>query len=266
MIDTVEILILLALGLLAGTVGGLLGVGGSIVMIPALVVVFGGRDWGTQHLFQASAMVVNVAVALPASIRHRQKGAVDKRLFRIMLPVTMVFIIVGVLVSDRLEGQVLQRLFAVFLVYVAGVNLHRLTRPRRAAAAESAARVTLVRGGICGVVMGFMAGLLGIGGGGVAVPLIQMVCRLPLRTCIAVSANVMCITAAVGAITKMSSLHLHDADWRRALTLSLLLAPTAVLGGFIGAGLTHRLPVRVVRTIFVVVVLITAAKMGGLLG
>ena len=50
-----------------------------------------------------------------------------------------------------------------------------------------------------------------------------------------------------------------------ALILALLLAPTAVFGAFLGAGLTHRLPLRVVRIIFVAVVLITAAKMGGLI-
>ncbi len=267
LINTVEILILLGLGLLAGSLGGLLGIGGSIIMIPALVIIFGERDWGTQHLFQASAMLVNVAVALPASIRHRQAGALDKRLFRIMLPITMFFIIMGVLVSDQLEGDMLRQLFAVFLVYVAIVNIRRLIRPVSRPDGPDhpvqLGKVTWLRGSFCGGVMGTMAGLLGIGGGGVAVPLIQTVCHLRLRTCIAVSANVMCITAGVGAVTKMSSLHRHDGDWRSALILALLLAPTAVLGAFIGAGLTHRLPIRTVRAVFVVVVLMTAAKMGG---
>ena len=263
LIEPLEIVILLMLGLVAGTLGGLLGIGGSIIMIPALVIIFGSRSWAEQHLFQAAAMLVNVAVAIPAALRHRRAGMLHKQLFRIMLPVTMVFIIVGVLVSDRIDGAVLQRLFALFLLYVVIVNVRRLLRRPAAPGMESPGVVDLPRGGVCGAVMGFMAGLLGIGGGGVAVPLIQMVCRLPLRQCIAVSANVMCLTAGVGALTKLSTLHQHDAEWQRAVVIAVILAPSAVLGGFCGAGLTHRLPLKWIRCAFVVVLLITAGKMGG---
>ena len=67
------------LGLVAGTLGGMLGVGGSLIMIPALVMMF-GREGQTEgfnlHLYQAAAMIVNLFVAIPATLRHRQAGAV----------------------------------------------------------------------------------------------------------------------------------------------------------------------------------------------
>ncbi|HWB19632.1 MAG TPA: sulfite exporter TauE/SafE family protein, partial [Phycisphaerales bacterium] len=110
-----------------------------------------------------------------------------------------------------------------------------------------------------GAVTGFIAGLLGIGGGLVAVPLLQRICRLPLRQCIASTAAMMCVTATVGSIVKCSTLHtLTDASGQSlnlsavdALRLAAVLAPTAMLGGLFGAKLTHKLPLPIVRTAFI---------------
>ncbi|MCH9003289.1 MAG: TSUP family transporter, partial [Planctomycetes bacterium] len=64
---------MLLIGLFTGVVGGLLGVGGSIVMIPAMTEVIGPD----QHLYQAAAMIVNFFVVVPAVYQHRKAGAID---------------------------------------------------------------------------------------------------------------------------------------------------------------------------------------------
>ncbi len=258
-----QILILLAIGLVAGTIGGMIGVGGSVIMIPALAILFGRYEWANQHLFQASAMVVNLAVALPSALRHRAKGALRMDLFRVMLPAAIIAIIGGVLVSNLFSGAALRQVFAIFLVYVVIDELIKLARKHEDHDPERA-RVDIPRGGFVGGVMGFAAGLLGIGGGGVAVPLARVVCRLPIRECIGTVSAIMCVTAAFGATTKILTLEQHDARWQDALTIALLLAPTGVVGGHIGAGLTHRLPIRVVRMVFVLTVIAAAGRMGGL--
>ena len=60
------------IGLVAGVLGGMLGVGGSVIIIPGMTIVL-GYD---QHLYQAAAMVANVAVSIPATMRHYKAGAV----------------------------------------------------------------------------------------------------------------------------------------------------------------------------------------------
>ena len=74
--DLVDQLILVGTGLGAGLMGGLLGIGGSVVMIPIIVHVV-GRD---QHFAQGAAMLVNVFVAIPAALRHHKGGRVRKEL------------------------------------------------------------------------------------------------------------------------------------------------------------------------------------------
>lgn len=263
-LGSTEFVLLALIGLVAGVLGGLLGIGGSIIMIPAMAIVFARRPWGDQHLYQAAAMAVNVAVALPAALKHRKAGALHRPLFRILLPAAMVAIVLGVLVSNLFDPPTLKRIFALFLVYIIIDNTVKLIGQRPEHEPHDA-RVNLATGGLVGATMGFAAGLLGIGGGGIAVPLANVVCRVPLRQAIAVSAAVMCLTAGVGAIIKISTLPQHGHDWSEALVIALILSPTAVLGGHLGASLTHRVPVRLVRAIFTLVIALAAARMAGLL-
>lgn len=259
-IEASDIIPLMLTGFAAGVLGGLLGIGGSIIMIPAMALLFARRDWSDQHLLQAAAMLVNVVVALPAALKHRKMGAFRVDLFRAMLPATIVFIIIGVLVSDQLDSFWLRRLFALFLIYTAVTTIAKALQKRPPHEPENE-RVTRVRGGFVGAVMGFLAGLLGIGGGGIAVPLAHVVCRLRLKNCIAVSSMIMCITAGIGAALKISLLPGHGHAVIEPFVLFLCLAPTAVAGSVIGASLTHRIPANALRLVFGIVIMVVAARM-----
>lgn len=268
-----ELLMIGLTGLGAGLLGGLLGVGGSIVMIPVLTVGLGPD----QHLYQAAAMAANVAVALPAALRHRRAGAIDWGVLRWMLPASVLCVLVGVALSNlpvfegREGGVWLGRLLAVFQVYVVVVNVRKLVGRSgdEPAVGPASAGVSARASGGVGAAMGLSAGLLGIGGGAIAVPMQQALLRLPLRVCIANSSAVMVVSAAIGAVMKNATLAQHGtADqplaWWSGLALAGLLAPLAIVGSRIGAGLTHRLPLRVVRVVFVGLMLVTAWKMAAL--
>ena len=274
--DTVGILVT---GLVAGLFGGLLGVGGSIIMIPALVAFFGqghrpGYAGFNQHLYQAAAMIVNIAVAIPATIRHTRAGAVVPRVVRSMLPAALLGVVAGVWLSNARafrEGMadtpgpvLLGRVMAVFLLYVIVMNIARMFRRARDPHAPLILRH--VSSGRCtgvGLAMGLVAGLLGVGGGALAVPLQQVVLKLRLRNCIANSAAVMCFTALVGAVYKNLSLPQHGLAIDRSLLLAALFIPPAVIAAWAGSHLTHRLPVRLVRGVFILALAASAWKMAG---
>jgi uncharacterized membrane protein YfcA len=125
---------------------------------------------------------------------------------------------------------------------------------------------------VVGGIMGFAAGLLGIGGGVITVPLLQRICNLPLRQCIATSTALMCITAVVGAVRKNLTLSQHvDAlgvplDPWDSLIIAACLAPTAVIGGLIGAYLTHKFPLGWLRVAFVLLMSWASLNMLGVMG
>jgi len=277
-----ELLAIAGLGLAAGTLGGMLGVGGSVLMIPGLVFILGRPTGVEQHLYQAAAMIANVAVSVPAALRHRRAGAMTPAALRWMLPAALGCVVLGVWLSNlpvfagQDGGTWLGRLLAVFLVYVIVVNVQKLRQPSASPSTgpsntEDLSGATPQRGLTVGAVMGTLAGLLGIGGGAVAVPLQQTLMRLPLRRCIANSSAVICVSAAVGAIYKNATLArwpvpdgAEPITWGQGITLALLLAPTAWAGGRLGASLTHRLPLRAIRGAFVALMVVAAWKMADL--
>jgi len=261
--ETWSIAVLLVVGLVAGIAGGMLGIGGSVVMIPALAFVFRGRTWDDQHLFQAAAMIVNVVVALPAAVRHKRAGAVPWGFVRIFGIATLIAIGLGVWASNQLDNRPLRLIFAAFLVYVVAHTLYKLTKGEAEFAPEGE-RVTVPRAGSVGLVTGASAGLLGIGGGIVSVPLAHTLCRLPLKQCIAASAVVMVVSSTVGSVMKLATLGQHGFKWTDAVLMALALAPTALLGGWIGAGLTHRSSLRTLRLVFCALLVVMAGRMAGL--
>jgi len=256
---------LLAIGLAAGLLGGMLGIGGSLVMIP-LLTVFLGKN---HHISQAVAMIVNLFVAAPALISHDRAKAVQWQLVGRLLPAGTTFILLGVMASNLITAERLEAIFGVFLLYVILTNVVQLKQHSDDTPVHHQRRGWAVISAVAAIT-GFMSGLLGIGGGLVAVPLLQRICRLPLRQSIATTAAMMCVTATVGAVLKNATLPSHVDEFglplsiNQCLMLAAYLAPTAVIGGLFGARLTHTLPLPVVRLVFIVLMLWSASDMLGI--
>jgi uncharacterized protein len=151
-------------------------------------------------------------------------------------------------------------LLALFIATYAVVNLYRIARPLPAShrPVERIGRKLLTS---IGAVAGLVGGLLGLGGGVVMVPLLQVIARVRLREAIAVSSAVMIATALVGASIKFATLPQHDVSAARAGLFVLMMAPTAMIGASLGAYMAHRMPLAVVRGIVSVLLLIAAFRM-----
>lgn len=261
-IPLTEVIWLLVVGLGAGILGGLLGIGGSIIMIPVLTLLFGHE----QQLSQASAMIVNVFVAAPAVIRHRGARAIDWKIVGRMIPAGVIFVLIGVEISNELGNRVLQILFGAFLLYVVYMNIRKLLE-KADHDDEDGVRRTWWAASTVGGIMGFAAGLLGIGGGIIAVPLLQRITRLPLRSAIACSATAMCLTSPFGAIRKnmdlASIVSETDEPLKLSLTIAACLAPMAIVGALFGARLTHTMPLRQLRIAFIVLLSLASLRFFG---
>lgn len=261
-LDLAQIAVIALIGLAAGLLGGLAGIGGSMVMIPGLVLVLGYRDesHSEQHLYMASAMVVNALVAYPAAARHAKSGAVRWDLFRVLLPAMIASILVGVLLSNLVDGSRLRDLLALFIALYCLFNLVRVFARQTDfdVEREHATRARLVT---CALLAGLVSGLLGLGGGVVLVPLLQMICRVRLRKAIGTTLAVMPASAIVGSTTKLATLSSHGQTLSDALILVLVMAPLAMLGGHLGATLAHKLPLKIVRLLILSLMLIVAMKL-----
>jgi uncharacterized membrane protein YfcA len=111
-----EIVGLVALGLIAGTIAAALGVGGGVIYVPALVVVFAFD----QHIAQGTSLAVILPTAVVATAAHARLGNVQ---WRLTVPIALAGILgafFGAWVAFELEPDLLQRLFGIFLLITAG--------------------------------------------------------------------------------------------------------------------------------------------------
>lgn len=248
---SLDLLWLVPVGLVAGGLGGMLGIGGSILMIPAMMLLYGPD----LHVYQGAAMIVNFFVVVPATLHHIRHGAVMPEIVRVTIPTAAATVLLGVWVSEsawfRGPNEIhLSRLFGAFLWYEAAFNLRRAivpagrwTREPGPAGPPAAWRVAA----LVGLPTGFVGGLLGVGGGILAVPTQQLFLRVPVRHAIANSAATIICLSAIGAVFKNVMLARQGMSPARTLVLAGLLIPTAMIGGYLGAWLTHRMPLRFLR-------------------
>lgn len=113
---------LLAAGLIAGFLAGLLGIGGGGILVPVFYEVFGVLqvDPGVQmHLALGTTMAVLVATTLRSFLGHWQRGSVDMVLWRRFLPWTLLGVFLGIAVAKVADGSVLKLVWVVVAAAVA---------------------------------------------------------------------------------------------------------------------------------------------------
>lgn len=119
-----EILALLAIGLTAGLLAGLLGIGGGVVMVPAMVLIM-GLD---QHVAQGTSLLVIIPAAALGSFTHHRHGRLALRDAAAMAVGGVLGAVLGSVTALSLDDQLLRRLFAILILAVAV----RLLMTRRA--------------------------------------------------------------------------------------------------------------------------------------
>lgn len=259
--DPASIAPYLGFGLFGGAIGGLLGVGGSIGFIP-LATIFLAPD---KQQLQGAAMITNVVVALTAYRRYRRAGTTDWTLARRIVPAAIVAVLAGVATSLVVEAPVFRVLFAAFLFAIAArefVQLARGAADGSAAGHELRAPLPAVIGGV----MGYLAGLLGIGGGVVGIPLMRAWGGLEMKRAVVTSICTMVPLTAVGASLKALTLWNTELPGGGSaivptLAIAACLVPTAIVGSWLGASLNLRVTGKAVRWVLTAYLPVAAAWM-----
>jgi len=270
MLEGWQIAALMVSGLVGGLLGGFLGIGGTVVFMPLLKLICDASP-ATRidaHTAIAVTLVLNVCVGAAATLGHARAGRVMGRIVKVLIPCSLVASLAGVWVGNLFAGDAqvwLWRLFGITMLYVAAFNAYRLVRPLSAVDAApgdfAGPPPPLYKVGAVGLAAGFAAGLLGIGGGTIAVPAQQMLLRMRLRAAIANSAVTVVFSCILAAIFKHVSLGSQGVDPARPWLLVVLMAPTGVCGALLGSHLTHRVPRLWVRLVFIALLLWTAWEM-----
>ena len=235
-------------GLLAGGLGAMLGLGGGVVVVPTLEL-FGGYFLSSPHTLQqiiAASQLGVLSVAVASSAGYLTKGGfVRFRVAYALAPLTVFGGILGSLLLLVLEPKLIATIFALLLCYTAFELIRGLNKADTERSEPSKlAKPTLVFGGI-------MSGLLGIGGGTIQVPVLNLLVGLPFRAAVATSTFMMGFTAIANASIQIASGKLQP-ELAGAIALGILI------GARISSSWATRVPVRTLKLMFSLLVLYSA--------
>ncbi|WDE11001.1 sulfite exporter TauE/SafE family protein [Thalassomonas haliotis] len=254
---------LVATGVFAGILAGLLGVGGGIVIVPVLFFLF--QSFGVSP---ESAMLVATATSLativPTSISsiraHSQKGNVDFGLLKRWAAFILLGVLAGSWLVTRIEGTMLTMLFGVIAVLSALNMLFRTGKSALYQQLPAAAGQTVM-----GTAIGFFSSMVGIGGGTISVPLLSLY-NYPAHKAVGTAAAIGLIISLPGALT-MLALGNTPSDAPRG-TFGLVnligfacIVPLTVLFAPVGASLAAKLDAVKLKKVFAFVLLFTGLRM-----
>ncbi|HCC29209.1 MAG TPA: permease [Marinilabiliales bacterium] len=114
--DATTLLLLIAIGLVAGTLGGLLGIGGGIIMIPAMVYVMG---MGQHEAIGTSLAVMLPPIGLFAAYNYYKEGYINLKFALIMAAAFMVGSFFSSKLAVSIPASTIRKAFSIFLVIVA---------------------------------------------------------------------------------------------------------------------------------------------------
>jgi uncharacterized membrane protein YfcA len=264
---------LLLTGSIVGVLGAILGIGGGIFLVPALVLIF---HIPVHHAI-ATSIVSVIATSSAVASTNVERGLANMRLGMTLEVATVLGAMSGALTAGWLSEATLLRIFAVALLVVAVLLGWKSSKSERAAidnlqhtvlddqpddlgllgasfydpveGRQISYRVWKVLPGfLASLIAGNLSGLLGVGGGFIKVPVIHLICGVPMKAATATSNFMIGVTAVASAL-----IYFGRGEVRPALTATVILGVLA--GSFIGSVVSQRLPGRLVQAIFAVFLL-----------
>jgi len=251
-----------ATGAFAGLVAGLFGIGGGVVMVPAMYYVLsalGYQDDKLMHVAVGTSLAVIVATSMRSLAAHAKRDAVDFAVLRSWGPWIVAGTLLGSVIADQVSGRVLTGLFGgMALLLSAQFFFGRLDWKLRDDLPGGVARV-----GLAGTI-GILSAMMGIGGGVFGVTLMTL-CGKPIHKAVATAAGFGVAIGLPGAIGYIvNGWGSNIVPWSLGyvnLPGFALLAGSAFFVAPVGARLAHDLPAATLKRFFAVGLLIV----GGML-
>ena len=252
----------LGIGVVAGILAGLLGIGGGMVIVPLLIASFTWQQIpydAMMHLALGTSLASIIFTSVSSFWAHHKRGAVHWQIVRRIIAGVLLGTFLGTGIAARLSTDFLKGFFILFLYYVAvQMLINKKPRPSRQLPGG---------GGLFGMgnLIGVFSSLVGIGGGALSVPY-MIWCNIPVHMAIGTSAAMgfpIAIAGTLGYI--LNGLHVSGLPPH---TLGYIYLPAlfglvcaSIFTAPLGVKLAHSLPVDRLKRIFAVLLLITATRM-----
>ncbi|WP_374310963.1 sulfite exporter TauE/SafE family protein [Dongia sp.] len=247
----------------SGFLAGMLGVGGGIVVVPALFHVLAAFDVPLDlrmHIAVGTSLGSIVPTSIISLRAHNKRGAVDWGLLRQWAPWVAAGVILGSIIASDVRGATLTLIFAIMSLLVASY----LAIGRADFHITDKLPGTPIRQAIC-LFIGGVSAMMGIGGGSLSVPAMTL-CSYPIRRAVGTASAIGLIIAVPGTITFMvtgfgeTGLPMASVGYVNLVAVAALV-PSSLIFAPIGAKVAHTIPQIVLRRCFAGFLLLTSLRM-----
>ena len=271
------IIVLLLTGAGAGFASGLLGIGGGIILVPAIWWIADLMGFGIFSM--KIAVATSAAVILPTALsgvwRHNKKKAVRWRAALILGPCGAAgSILLGARIADKLPNDILKIVFGILLLLIAawmGIGKTRALRNAKVEK-EGQTKINPIALAALGFPVGVLAGLAGIGGGAVMVPAMVLALGFVMHEAVGTSTGAV-VFISMGSIIYWivnsqgitETLPPYSIGYINGL-MWLCLVITSIPMAQLGAKLAHALPAKKLQYIFIALLIYLGLRMLGVFG
>jgi len=248
---------------IAGFMAGLLGVGGGLVMVPALYYAFSMLNFDIEtkmHLALGTSLAIIIPTSIMSTRTHMKYNAVDFGLIKSFGIYIIIGVLLGTLLASKLKTAGLVLFFSIFAFFV-GLFFIFLKKKLE----ETEKNIPKIFKIIIGNLIGFISVPLGIGGGSLSVPFMRLF-GYDMRKAIGTSAAIGIVIAITGTVSMISSGALF-ANVKSPLSFGyfnlagfLVFVPITMLAAPIGAKVVHKISRSLISRIFGIYLIIMSIK------
>ena len=247
----------------AGFMAGLLGVGGGIVMVPALYYAFTVLDFDIvtrMHLSVGTSLAIIIPTSIISTMTHKEYDAVDFKMVRSFGVFILAGVIVGTFLAVNLKTPALVLFFSIFALMV-GLFFIFL----REKLVDNPKQISAIVKNISGVIIGFISVPLGIGGGSLMVPFMRTF-GYDIRKSIGTAAAVGFLIAVTGTVTMITGGKIIDnvntpysVGYINLLGFAVFVPVTMVMAR-IGAKVVHKIDKKLLSKIFGIFLILVSIR------
>ncbi|MGZ8185820.1 MAG: sulfite exporter TauE/SafE family protein [Methylobacter sp.] len=256
------ILFSMLLGMISGLLAGLFGIGGGLVIVPVLVILFSTQGFPADLVMimsVATSLATIIFTSIASVLAHHRLGSVGWEKVLRLGPGIMIGAAVGAIIANHIAVDVLRFIFILFLLY-AGVRMAFQIQPQPGTIKQS----KMLDYGVA-LIIGLLSSIVGIGGGTLTVPYLVR-CQTPMRNAVAISSACGLPIAVAGtasyAIVGWHALQLPEWSLGYVYLPSFLgIGLTSVFTAPLGAKLAHRLPAQKLKRYFSLLIFLMAVKL-----
>ncbi len=258
----ISLVIYLSCGAVAGVFAGLLGVGGGVIIVPILTLVFSWMKLEPNiihHLSLGTSLATIMVTAFASARAHNKRGAVRWDIVKAIAPGILIGTFAGGLVAAHIPDVQLKAIFVCF-IYLVALDMIVGKKPSAKQNLPKTVGISIV--GLC---IGIVSSFVGIGGGTMSVPFMSY-CSVPLHTAVGTSSAIGFPIALAGTLGYIVGGFNHEGLPEGTLGFVHVVAFFGIASASfftapIGAKIAHKLPVATLKKIFAIFLMFIASRM-----